>query len=215
MIELAIFILTYFLISVQNIRGIKLDRPAASTVGAALTIALGVLSLDEAVRSIDYNTIILLFGMMVLSAYFGVAGFFDYIACKILKRAGSGGKLLLMVVVTSGFLSALFVNDTICVFMTPIVIRLALASGMNPIPLLIALATSANIGSVATIIGNPQNMLIGIASGIPFTRFAVRMLPPSLVGLAICYLLVYLMYRREFERYSPGEIVPEVNRGLL
>ncbi|AEA47171.1 anion transporter [Archaeoglobus veneficus] len=214
MIELAIFIITYFLISVQNVRGIKLDRPAASTVGAALTVALGVLSLEEAVHSIDYNTIILLFSMMVLSAYFGIAGFFDYVACKILKKAGSGRKLLLMVVVTSGFLSALFVNDTICVFMTPVVIRLALAAGMNPVPLLIALVTSANIGSAATIIGNPQNMLIGIASGIPFTEFTVNMLPPSIVGLVLCYLLVYLIYRKEFERYSPGEIVPKVNRGL-
>ncbi|WP_244403178.1 SLC13 family permease [Ferroglobus placidus] len=116
MIELLIFILTYALISLQNIYS-RIDRPAASTIGAALMLAFGVLSLDEAVSAIDYNTIILLFGMMVLTAYLGIAGFFDYLAYKIMRFSGNGKRLLFTIVFLAGFLSAFFVNDTICVFM--------------------------------------------------------------------------------------------------
>ncbi len=213
-VALAIFILTYILISLQNIPKLKLDRPAASTIGAALMIALGVMSIDEAVKSIDYNTIILLFGMMVLSSYLGIAGVFDYLAYRIMKTARSGKRLLLMIVLSSGFLSAIFVNDTICVFMTPVVVKLALSSNINPVPLLIALATSANIGSVATIIGNPQNMLIGMKSGIRFVEFTANMLPVSLTGLLMCYALIYGIYKNELCKFRITEIPLNLNREL-
>jgi Na+/H+ antiporter NhaD/arsenite permease-like protein len=213
-IGLAIFILTYILISLQNVPKLKLDRPAASTIGASLMIAFGVMSIDEAVRSIDYHTIILLFGMMVLSSYLGIAGFFDYLAYKIMKTARNGKRLLLMIVLSSGCLSAIFVNDTICVFMTPVVVKLALSSNINPVPLLIALATSANIGSVATIIGNPQNMLIGMKSGIRFVEFTANMLPVSLVGLIMCYALIYGIYKNELSKFRITEIPLNLNREL-
>lgn len=213
MIELLIFILTYALISLQNIY-IKIDRPAASTIGASLMLAFGVLSLDEAVRAIDYNTIILLFGMMVLTAYLGIAGFFDYFAYKIMRFSGNGKKLLFTIVFSAGILSALFVNDTICVFMTPVVVRLALASGINPVPILIALATSANVGSAATIIGNPQNMLIGMKANIGFIEFAAKMLPVSIIGLFVAYTIIYLIYRKELNKFRAVEIEVNLDRKL-
>ncbi|MBC7109731.1 MAG: anion transporter [Archaeoglobi archaeon] len=213
MIELAIFIVTYALIAMQNLTS-RIDRPAASTIGAASMLAFGVLSLDEAVRAIDHNTIILLFGMMVLTAYLGISGFFDYLAKRIMEFSGNGKRLLFTITISSGFLSALFVNDTICVFMTPVVVRIALASGLNPVPLLIALATSANAGSVATIIGNPQNMLIAIKSGINFVEFARIMLPVSLLALLIIYAVIHLVYGKELRNFRPAEVEVEVDRRL-
>ena len=219
MIELLIFILTYALISLQNVQKFKMDRfkmdrPAASTIGACLMLAFGVLSLDEAVRAIDYNTIILLFGMMVLTAYLGIAGFFDYLAYRIMKFSGNGKRLLFTIVFSAGFLSAFFVNDTICVFMTPVVVSLAASSGVNPVPLLIALATSANIGSAATIIGNPQNMLIGMKSGIGFIEFFAKMFPISIIGLFMAYAIIYLIYRKELNKFRVAEIEINLDRKL-
>jgi Na+/H+ antiporter NhaD/arsenite permease-like protein len=213
MIELLMFILTYALISLQSFYR-KMDRPAASTIGAALMLAFGVMSLEEAVRAIDYNTIMLLFGMMVLTAYLGIAGFFDWLASKIMGFSGNGKKLLLTVIFSSGFLSALFVNDTICLFMTPVVVRVALSAGISPIPLLIALATSANVGSAVTIIGNPQNMLIGLKSGIGFVHFTAKMLPVGIAGLFIVYAVIYAIYRGELGRFSSGNFEVNLNKGL-
>lgn len=213
MIELIIFIVTYALIAMQNLTS-RIDRPAASTIGAASMLAFGVLSLDEAVRAIDYNTIILLFGMMVLTAYLGISGFFDFFAKRTMEFSGNGKRLLFTIVISSGFLSALFVNDTICVFMTPVVLRIALASGLNPVPLLVALATSANAGSVATVIGNPQNMLIAIKSGIDFVEFAKFMLPVSLFAMLTVYTVVYLIYEKELRNFRPAEVEVEVDRKL-
>jgi len=212
-IELLIFILTYILIAIQNVTT-KLDRPAASTIGATLMIVSGVLTLEEAVRAIDYNTILLLFGMMVLTAYLGIAGFFDFLAAKIMKFSGNGKRLLFTIVFSSGLLSALFVNDTICVFMTPVVVRISLASRINPVPLLIALATSANIGSAATIIGNPQNMLIAISSGFGFVEFLEKMLPLSLVCLFLCYAVVYIVYRKELNNFKSAEVDVKLDKIL-
>lgn len=214
MIELLAFILTYALISLQGVYRFKIDSVIASTIGASLMLASGVLSLEEAVKAIDYNTIILLFGMMILTAYLGIAGFFDYLAYKIMKFSGNGKKLLFTIVFSAGILSAFFVNDTICVFMTPVVTRLALSSGINPVPLLIALATSANIGSAATIIGNPQNMIIGIKSGIGFAEFAVKMLPVSVIGLFVAYAIIYSIYSKELRKFRTVEIETSLNKKL-
>jgi len=214
-LTLVVFILTYILISVQHIGRIRLYRPAASTVGVALLFLLGLISFEEAIDAIDFHTIVLLLGMMILTAYLGIAGFFDYLAMKILSFSKTDVRILLFIITTSAFLSALFVNDTICVFMTPIVVRMALASNINPVPLLIALATSANIGSAATIIGNPQNMLIGMVSKINFLEFAKNIAPISAVCLIPNFLIIYLIYRKEFKKFRISTEKVEFDRNLV
>ncbi|MCS7130606.1 MAG: anion transporter [Archaeoglobaceae archaeon] len=202
LITLLIFLLTYALIAIQNIGKFSLSRPAASTIGVALILSLGIMSFDEAIEAIDFHTIVLLFGMMVLTAYLGIAGFFDYLAMRLLAISRNSKRLLIILILSSAFLSALFVNDTICVFMTPVVVRIAMASNLNPIPLLIALATSANIGSAATIIGNPQNMLIGMSSKMSFLEFAQNIAPISAICLIPNFLLIYLIYRNDFKNFK-------------
>lgn len=201
------------LIAIQNIGKFSLSRPAASTIGVALLLSLGVLSFDEAVRAIDFNTIVLLFGMMALVAYLSFSGFFEFVASKLMT-IGNGRRLLLTIILSSSTLSALFVNDTICVFMTPIIVKLSLEAKLNPIPLLIALATSANIGSAGTIIGNPQNMLIGISSGVSFLEFAKVMVPISAICLVLNYLIVYAVYRKDFDNFKPKKLMFHSTRAL-
>ncbi len=152
--------------------------------------------------------------MMTLTAYLGIAGFFDYLAMRIVTISGNGKRLLLILILSSALLSALFVNDTICVFMTPVVVKIALASNINPIPLLIALATSANIGSAATIIGNPQNMLIGMSSKMGFVEFAKNIAPISAVCLIPNYLIIYAIYRKDFKNFKISKAEVQFDKRL-
>ena len=203
-----IFVLTYLLITVQKIPGIKLDRPAGVSIGAILMVLAGVLTLDEAYAFIDLDTLAFLLGMMILIAYLGLSGFFGLVASWIVRVSGNTSRMLLLVVFSSGILSALFVNDTICLLFTPIILTATKSVGVNPVPFLIAVATASNIGSVATVTGNPQNMFIGIRSGIPFLTFLAKMLPISLIGLFLNYAIIRLFYSKEINRktISPNGI---------
>lgn len=214
MIELIIFAITYLLIAFQKVN-LRLDRASIALIGATAMIASGVLSLREAVTSVDYDTIVLLFGMMVVSSYLGRSGFFDFVASRIILKAKSGRRLLLIIVLTSGILSAFLVNDVVCIFMTPIVVRIALMSELNPIPLLLALSTSANIGSCATIVGNPQNMLIAMKFGIPFLEFVRVLAPVSAVSLLICYIILYSLFRSEISKFKPKTFEFKLDRSLM
>ncbi|MEM1750996.1 MAG: anion transporter [Archaeoglobaceae archaeon] len=214
LLTLLIFVLTYVLIAIQNIGRFSLSRPAASTIGVALILAFELMSFDEAISAIDFHTIVLLFGMMVLTAYLGISGFFDYLAMRILTVSKNSKRLLAILIISSAFLSALFVNDTICVFMTPVVVRIAMASNLNPIPLLIALATSANIGSASTIVGNPQNMLIGMSSKMSFIEFAKNIAPISAICLIPNFLLIYLIYRKDFRNFKVTRTETQLDRKL-
>ncbi len=160
-------------------------------------IAFGVLTVKDAYRSINLDTIVLLLGMMIIVAYLQVSGFFDVVARSILKRARTGSGLLLTVILSSGILSAFFVNDTICVMMTPFVLLLASRSKMDAKPYLIALASGANIGSVATLVGNPQNMLIGTFSHWHYLKFFALMLPIAAGGLTIDFFLLRFFFRNK------------------
>lgn len=195
-----IFVLTYLLITVQKIPGIKLDRPAGVSIGAILMVLAGILTLDEAYAFIDLDTLAFLLGMMILIAYLGLSGFFGLVASWIVRVSGNTSRMLLLVVFSSGILSALFVNDTICLLFTPIILAATKSIGVNPIPFLIAVATASNIGSAATITGNPQNMFIGIRSEISFLTFLAKMLPVSLIGLFFNYALIRIFYRKEINR---------------
>jgi Na+/H+ antiporter NhaD/arsenite permease-like protein len=177
---------------------LRMNRATIALVGATVLIALGVISLDEAFRAVDWNTIVLLFAMMVLNVNLRIAGFFHRVISSVARLARTPRRLLALVITVSGVLSAIFLNDTIALMMTPLVLELALSLRRNPLPYLVALVTAANVGSVAAITGNPQNMLVGISSGISFVQFTAALAPIAIVGLMIIWLVMIAVYRAEF-----------------
>lgn len=197
---LAVFVATYVLISLHKIRFLNLDRPTAALGGGILMVLLAGLPFSAAVgEAVNWETIVLLFGMMLVVAYLKLAHFFEYVSTWMLRRARTPKRLLALLIVTSGGLSALFVNDTICVLFTPIVLGAVLRARLNPVPYLIALVTSANIGSVMTLTGNPQNMLVGIFSGISYGRFFLYLFPVAAASLFLDWAILRWLYRRDFE----------------
>jgi Na+/H+ antiporter NhaD/arsenite permease-like protein len=194
-LAIAIFCLTYLLISGRQLKILPLNRPAAALLGAVLMVGCRVMTPQQAYRSVDYDTLVLLLGMMLISAYLFLAGFFDWAADRILRHAPTPQALLLYLVVISGTLSALLVNDTICLMLTPLVVAVMVRGGLPLRPYLLALAMSANLGSVATLVGNPQNMIIGHLSRIPFLRFSASLLPVAAAGLAIEYAVLRISFR--------------------
>ncbi len=216
---LIVFIITYVFIGLRQIPRVHIDRPAGALVGAVLMIVFGVLSLDQAFAAIDMHTLLLLLGMMIITVYLRHAGFFELVADKILSLARTPLQLLVFVAISSGVLSALFVNDTICLLYTPIILEVAVRQRVHPMPYLLALATSSNIGSVMTVTGNPQNMLIGIYSRIPYLSFLGALFPVALAGLAVSVLVIRFVYRKEMRAdvFSSRPATPEyyVRKTLL
>lgn len=202
---------------------LKMNRATIALFGATLLVALGILPLEQAYRAVDWNTIVLLLAMMVLNVNLRVAGFFHLVTSQVIAYARTPRRLLALIVVVSGVLSALFLNDTIALMMTPLVLDVTLALRRNPLPYLVALVTAANVGSVATVMGNPQNMLVGMASGIGFTDFFLALAPVAAVGLGVIWVVVVLVYRNEFTAMSfdttyvlPGrEYRPLLRKSLL
>lgn len=199
-----VLVWTYLVLAIGRAPFLRVDRAGATIVGATLMIAAGVLSLDEAYAAIDFRTLILLFGMMVLIAHLRMARFFRTIVRWVTMRVHEPALLLMAVVFVSGVLSALFVNDTICLIFTPVLIEIAVARGHRPLPYLLALATASNIGSVATITGNPQNMLIASLSHIRYTPFLTALGPVALFGLAVDALVLCVLFREDL-RPGPME----------
>ncbi len=194
---LLIFFLTYFIISAQRISWLWLDRPTGALLGAVLMVGLGVMPLEEAYRAIDFNTIVLLLGMMIVIAYLKIANFFEYLAYALLNWSRSAGGLLCFVSLFSAVLSALFINDTICLLFTPLLLTALSKTSLNPVPFLIALATSSNIGSVVTLTGNPQNMIVGVLSGWSYWKFCLYMLPIGCLALILNVTVIYFFFRKD------------------
>ena len=218
LIAIGIFTGTYLLLSGRQMKILPLNRPAAALLGAVLMVSLGVLTPDQAYRAVDYDTLVLLLGMMVISAYLWIAGFFNWAADWILRRGHSPQSLLGYLVITSGVLSALLVNDTVCVMMTPLVVAVIRRGKLPLQPYLLALAMSANLGSVATLVGNPQNMIIGHLSGLPFTRFSASLAPVAAAGLALEFVILRFGFRHVLRRCQiqpPEGPPPALNRRLL
>jgi Na+/H+ antiporter NhaD/arsenite permease-like protein len=197
MIALAVFVGTYVGLGLGRLPFFRVDRTGVAIIGAAATIATGVIPWDRAVAAVDAHTLVLLFGMMIIAAYLRLSGFFRLVTDLAVRRARTASGLLAMIIVAAGGLSALFVNDVVCLVMAPIVIEVTRQLRLPPVPYLVALATAANVGSVATLTGNPQNMLIGGFSGISYRAFLLRELPVALVGLAVVYGVLRLCYRRQ------------------
>jgi Na+/H+ antiporter NhaD/arsenite permease-like protein len=201
-LSFSIFLVSYVLISARRLPIVRLNRPAASLLGAVLMVLATDLTLEDAYREINWHTITLLLGMMLIVAYLRTSYFFDWVAYHLLRTAHRPGVLIFALVFASGALSALFVNDTLCLMFTPIVLIVVARSGLDPVPFLLAVAMGSNIGSVATYTGNPQNMLIGIElvrrhPEWTYARFTLLMLPVAIVSLAICAGAIVWIYRRE------------------
>ncbi len=218
MTPLLIFAGTYLVLAIGHLPGFRIDRTGAAIVGAALMLGLDVLTLQEAVAAVDYSTIVLLFGMMIVVANLRLSGFFRLVSAWAVRHAHRPSALLAAVIGVSGLLSAFFVNDTVCLAMTPLVLDMAAAVGRNPAPYLLAVAMASNAGSVATVTGNPQNMMIGALSGIPYRQFAVALAPVAAASLGVTFLLIRAFYRREFSRAPRVDLAPlrvRVNRVLM
>jgi Na+/H+ antiporter NhaD/arsenite permease-like protein len=197
-VAIAIFAATYLVIAVGKLPGFHLDRAGAALLGASLMVGSGVLSLDQAYRAVDFDTIALLLGMMIVVANLRLSGFFRLVNNWVVTRARHPFLLLAAIVLVAGSLSAFLVNDTICLVMTPLVLQIVVRLERNPVPYLLAVAMASNIGSTATITGNPQNMIIGSLSHIPYGAFAASLWPVAAAGLGLATLLIALIYPGEF-----------------
>ncbi len=189
------FGLTYLGLALGRLPGLRTDRAGVALVGAAGVLACGLLTFDAAVRAIDFATVALLLGMMLVVAYLRRAGFFPRLAGLVLGRVRSPKGLLAATMLLSGGLSAVLVNDVVCVALAPLVLHLARRLGLDPRPHLVGLAVASNLGSAATLTGNPQNMIVGGLSGISYLRFAAKLAPPALIGLVVGYAVTLVAYR--------------------
>lgn len=198
--RLVILIVTYLLIALQQVPLLRLNRPAAALLGAVAMVTIGGLPLREAYAAISADVIVFLLGVLLLTGFLEEGGFFEWAARFVVERARSATALLAAVVVVSGVLSAFFVNDTICLVLTPLLIAVLRPLGLPARPYLIALALSANVGSAMTPTGNPQNMLIAVASGLTFPRFLASLALPSIGGLVIVFVLVRVLHRDDLSR---------------
>jgi Na+/H+ antiporter NhaD/arsenite permease-like protein len=217
---IAIFSLTYVAIAAGRFPGLSVDRPAAALLGAVVMVAAGVLSPSQAGAAVNGDTLGLLLGTMILSAYLGEAGAFRLASERVLRAVAGPRALLWAVVFTAGVLSAFLVNDTVCLMLTPLVLRLVDDAELPALPYLLALAFGANAGSVATLTGNPQQVIIGTLSGIPYASYAAAMIPPAIVSMAIVASILHLLFRRDLPTRrlaTPGAEAeaPEIDPPLL
>jgi Na+/H+ antiporter NhaD/arsenite permease-like protein len=213
-----IFIVTYAGVALGRLPGLRLDRAGISLVGAVLMVAIGALTPAEAYGAVDLNTIVLLLGMMIVVAHLKLSGFFRLVASWALRHAHSPLILLAAVSTITGALSAFLVNDAICLVMAPLVIEVTRALKRNSVPYLLAVAMSSNVGSTATITGNPQNMIIGTASRIPYTTFAATLAPVALAGLVLVAAIIGCLWWTEFAQATRFTMKPEpvrVHKGQI
>jgi len=217
-IATAIFLGTYVVLALGRMPGLRVDRTGAAIIGASLMVATNVLTLDEAYQAIHLDTIVLLFGMMIVVANLRLSGFFSLVAEWTLEHARHPITLLAATAVTAAVLSAFFVNDTVCLVMAPLVAEVVGTLKRNLVPYLLAVAMGSNIGSVATLTGNPQNMLIGSYSGIAYGTFARALTPVAAAGVVVLIAVLVILYRSEFVGGARVVLAPrsvEIDRPLL
>ncbi|HEY7040781.1 MAG TPA: anion transporter [Methylomirabilota bacterium] len=218
LIAVVAFAGTYLGLALGRLPFLRVDRTGVAIIGGAIVVVTGVVPWDGAVAAVDAHTLVLLFGMMIVAAYLRLSGFFRLVTYTAVRRAHTPIGLLALIVVAAGVLSALFVNDVVCLVMAPIVLDLARQLRLPPQPYLIGLATAANVGSVATLTGNPQNMLVGGFSGIGYRTFLLREAPVAVIGLALVFAVIWLAYRRRLPAAFPAVDLEErfaVHRALM
>jgi Na+/H+ antiporter NhaD/arsenite permease-like protein len=214
----AIFALTYLAVAAGRLPPLSVDRPAAALLGAVLMVAARVLTPAQASAAVNGDTLGLLLGTMILSAYLAEAGFFRWASWRVLRTVAGPRTLLWALVFTAGVLSAFLVNDTVCLMMAPLVVRMVDDARLPARPYLLALAFGSNAGSVATLTGNPQNMIVGTLSGISYARFAAALALPALASLALVAAILHALFRRDLPAGRLAAVsaaIPQVDGPLL
>jgi Na+/H+ antiporter NhaD/arsenite permease-like protein len=192
---LAVFVFTYAGMALGGVPGLRLDRSGQALLAVVALLASRAVAVDGIGKAIDMPTLLLLFALMIVSAQFAGAGFYDWVAGRLAAASGSPGRLLALVVVVAGGLSAILANDIIAFAMAPILAEGTRRRGLDPRPFLIALAGACNAGSAMTVIGNPQNILIAQTGGLDFWRFLMVCGPPGLVSMLIVWAVVRRQWR--------------------
>ncbi len=210
---LAIFLLVYALIVMRRVGRHRVEVWMAMLIGAVLFLGLGLMSLGDALASINANVMLFLFGTFLIVEVMVQTGLLQFLAIKFIRVAKGPSRMLLLVIVFVGVASAFLVNDAVVLVMTPIVIAACSLVGARKVPYLIAVALSSNIGSALTPIGNPQNVLIKIESGIGTLGFMGRMAAPVALGLASEYLILRAIYRKDMQG-SFKRILPDAAENL-
>jgi Na+/H+ antiporter NhaD/arsenite permease-like protein len=199
---LTVFAAVYLGMVLGEIPGLRLDRAGIALLGAIALIATGDVSTADAWASIDVGTISLLFGLMIVSAQFRLGGFYGALTRRIAAHDTTPPGLLAGIVLVAGVLAALLANDIVCLAMAPVLIELCGRRGLNPVPYLLALACASNVGSAATLIGNPQNMLIGQQLGLSFGGYLIDAGVPAVAGLVVVWAVIALLWRGRWQRAS-------------
>jgi len=202
-LTIIIFIATYAGVALGRIPGLTLDRTGIALLGAIGMIVSGAVPLSSALAAIDLPTIVLLYALMIISAQLRLGGFYTWVAARSTALLNRPRRFLFINMLLAALLSALLANDIICLAFTPVLTIALTRAGLNPLPFLLGLAAASNIGSAATIIGNPQNMLIGQVGQLRFDRFLYWCSPPALLALAGAYFIICGLYRRRFTAASP------------
>ncbi len=201
---LAVFIVTYIGMALGRFPGLRIDRTGIALLGAIVLVAAGAVELGSTPRFVDLPTILLLFGLMILSAQYGASGFYDGVSAAIARVAGKPAHLLAVTILAAGGLSAVLANDIVVFAMTPLLCIGLRRRGMNPVPFLIALACAANAGSAATIIGNPQNILIGQVGRLDFALFLVYCAVPAIAAMAVTFAVIAWQWRGRWRLDKPS-----------
>ncbi len=191
-----VFALTYIGMALGRFPGLKVDRSGIAMIAAVVLVAAGAVEPQGLAQAIHFRTLLLLGGLMILSARVRAAGFYDAAAAWI---AGQGGRPLLLLALTvavGGVLSALLVNDVVVFAMTPLLCTGLRIRGLDPRPFLVALAAASNAGSAATLIGNPQNILIGQVGGLDFWSYLAAAAVPAMLALLSVFAIVAVVCRR-------------------
>jgi Na+/H+ antiporter NhaD/arsenite permease-like protein len=202
-VVLAVFIVVYLGMIVGGIPGLAIDRSGIGLLGAIALLATGRVGMTEAWQAIDVPTIALLFGLMVVSAQFRLGGVYTRITRALGESRHAPPRLLAALIGVTGLLSAVLANDVVCLAVAPVLVEACARRRLDPRPFLLALACAANIGSAATLIGNPQNMLIGQTLRLSFAGYLLQALVPSALGLGLCWAVIALQFRGSWIRETP------------
>jgi Na+/H+ antiporter NhaD/arsenite permease-like protein len=212
-VVLSIFVAVYAGMILGELPGLALDRSGIALLGAIALIAFERTTPEQAWQAIDVPTVALLFGLMVVSAQFRLGGFYTHVIGRIGARRFSPDVMLALVVAAAGLLSALLVNDIVCFAMAPVLVLACRDQQLDPVPFLLGLAAASNIGSAMTLIGNPQNILIGQSLRLSFGWYLREALVPSIAGLTITWVVLRLQWRNTWHAVPPvpaaiGELPP-------
>lgn len=203
-IALVVFVLTYIGVALGEVPGLAIDRTGMAMLGAIAMVVLGVVPMQEAFLSVDIPTILLLYSLMVVSAQFRLGGFYTQVALSITAHLERPRRFMASMMLVSAGLSAILANDIVCLAFTPVLCVTLLRARLNPVPFLLGLAIASNIGSAATVIGNPQNMLIGQLGQLHFGRFFAWCVVPSVLSLGAAYLILIGLYRKTLAQTVPA-----------